>query len=147
MGNTLPRQVAKTRSFYHDPSIRQALQQRRFATVQTAKKPQAPNPQLRVALQARYGELALQKKPQDSGKVRQLVASKCRVPRPPSTPGRAASSSGSPRRALRLHQPSRRRRAAVRVDVVAYGGAATRITTGGGRPPTPWRRGAVTRRP
>ena len=75
MGNISARQVAKTRSIYHDPSIRQALQQRRFATVQTAKKPQAPNPQLRVALQARYGELALQKKPQDSGKVRQLVAS------------------------------------------------------------------------
>ena len=78
MGNIGARQVVKTRSIYHDPSIRQALQQRRFATVfQTAKKPQAPNPQLRVALQARYGELAkLQsQKPQDSGKVRQLVAS------------------------------------------------------------------------
>ena len=77
MGNIAARQVVKTRSIYHDPSIRQALQQRRFATVQTAKKPQAPNPQLRVAPQARYGELAkLQsQKPQDSGKVRQLVAS------------------------------------------------------------------------
>ena len=76
MGNVSARQVAKTRSIYHDPSIRQALQQRRFATFfQTAKKPQAPNSQLRVALQQRYGELALQKKPQDSGKVRQLVAS------------------------------------------------------------------------
>ena len=75
MGNISARQVVKTRSIYHDPSIRQALQQRGFAT--TAKKPQAPNPQLRVALQARYGELAkLQsQKPQDSGKVRQLVAS------------------------------------------------------------------------
>ena len=62
MGNISARQVAKTRSIYHDPSIRQALQQRRFAT---AQKPQAPDPQLRVALQQRYGELALQKKPQD----------------------------------------------------------------------------------
>jgi hypothetical protein len=75
MGNIGARQVVKTRSIYHDPSIRQALQQRRFATATAQKKPQAPNPQLRVALQARYGELALQKKPQDSGKVRQLVAS------------------------------------------------------------------------
>ena len=75
MGNISARQVIKTRSIYHDPSIRQALQQRRFATATAQKKPQAPNPQLRVALQARYGELALQKKPQDSGKVRQLVAS------------------------------------------------------------------------
>ena len=75
MGNIAARQAPKTRSIYHDPSIRQALQQRRFATTQAQKKPQAPNPQLRVALQARYGELALQKKPQDSGKVRQLVAS------------------------------------------------------------------------
>ena len=75
MGNIAARQVAKTRSIYHDPSIRQALQQRRFATATAQKKPQAPNPQLRVALQARYGELALQKKPQDSGKVRQLGAS------------------------------------------------------------------------
>ena len=75
MGNISARQVVKTRSIYHDPSIRQALQQRRFATATAQKKPQAPNPQLRVALQARYGELALQKKPQDSGKVRQLVAS------------------------------------------------------------------------
>ena len=75
MGNIAARQVAKTRSIYHDPSIRQALQQRRFATATAQKKAQAPNPQLRVALQARYGELALQKKPQDSGKVRQLVAS------------------------------------------------------------------------
>ena len=87
MGNIAARQAS--RSIYHDPSIRQALQQRRFATnpawwaahrsacgARTAqKKPQAPNPQLRVALQQRYGELALQKKPQDSGKVRQLVAS------------------------------------------------------------------------
>ena len=32
-------------------------------------------PSYRVALQQRYGELALQKKPQDSGTVRQLVAS------------------------------------------------------------------------
>ena len=72
MGNIAARQAS--RSIYHDPSIRRALQQRQFATAQ--KKPQAPNPQLRVALQARYGELALQqKKPQDSGKVRQLVAS------------------------------------------------------------------------
>ena len=77
MGNISARQVVKTRSIYHDPSIRQALQQRRFATATAQKKPQAPNPQLRVALQARYGELAkLQsQKPQDSGKVRQLVAS------------------------------------------------------------------------
>ena len=75
MGNIAARQAPKTRSIYHDPSIRQALQQRRFATTTAQKKPQAPNPQLRVALQARYGELALQKKPQDSGKVRQLVAS------------------------------------------------------------------------
>jgi hypothetical protein len=76
MGNIAARQVAKTRStIYHDPSIRQALQQRRFAT---AQKPQAPNPQLRVALQQRYGTVLPQKvvqKPQDSGKVRQLVAS------------------------------------------------------------------------
>ena len=72
MGNIAARQAS--RSIYHDPSIRRALQQRGFAT--TAKKPQAPNPQYRVALQQRYGELALQqKKPQDSGKVRQLVAS------------------------------------------------------------------------
>ena len=85
MGNIATRQVVKTRSIYHDPSIRQALQQRRFATVQTAQKPQAPNPQLRVALQARYGELAkLQsQKPQDSGKVRQLVASTGTVYRAP----------------------------------------------------------------
>ena len=69
MGNIAARQAS--RSIYHDPSIRRALQQRQFATAQK----QAPNPQLRVALQARYGELALQKKPQDSGKVRQLVAS------------------------------------------------------------------------
>ena len=75
MGNIGARHVVKTRSIYHDPSIRQALQQRRFATATAQKKPHAPNPQLRVALQARYGELALQKKPQDSGKVRQLVAS------------------------------------------------------------------------
>ena len=87
MGNVSARQVAKTRSIYHDPSIRQALQQRRFATAVgwygAQKKPQAPNSQLRVALQQRYGELALQKKPKDSGKVRQLVAStgaKYRVP-------------------------------------------------------------------
>ena len=73
MGNIAARQAS--RSIYHDPSIRKALQQRRFATATAQKKPQAPNPQLRVALQARYGELALQKKPQDSGKVRQLVAS------------------------------------------------------------------------
>ena len=72
MGNVAARQAS--RSIYHDPSIRRALQQRQFAT---AQKKQAPNPQLRVALQARYGELAkLQsQKPQDSGKVRQLVAS------------------------------------------------------------------------
>ena len=80
MGNISARQVAKTRSIYHDPSIRQALQQRRFAT---AQKPQAPTPQLRVALQQRHGELALQKKPQDSGKVRQLVASTGAVYRAP----------------------------------------------------------------
>ena len=84
MGNISARQVAKTRSIYHDPSIRQALQQRRFATATAQKKAQAPNPQLRVALQARYGELALQKKPQDSGKVRQLVASTGAVYRAPS---------------------------------------------------------------
>ena len=94
MGNISARQVAKTRSIYHDPSIRQALQQRRFATTRGwwaahrsacgARKPQAPDPQLRVALQQRYGELALQKKPQDSGKVRQLVASTGAVYRAPS---------------------------------------------------------------
>ena len=74
MGNVAARQAS--RSIYHDPSIRRALQQRGFATT-AAQKKQAPNPQLRVALQARYGELAkLQsQKPQDSGKVRQLVAS------------------------------------------------------------------------
>ena len=84
MGNIAARQAPKTRSIYHDPSIRQALQQRRFATA-TAQKKQAPNPQLRVALQARYGELAkLQsQKPQDSGKVRQLVASTGAVYRAP----------------------------------------------------------------
>ena len=81
MGNISARQVAKTRSIYHDPSIRQALQQRRFAT---AQKPQAPNPQLRVALQQRYGELGTVKVPQDSGKVRQLVASTGAVYRAPS---------------------------------------------------------------
>ena len=79
MGNIAARQVAKTRStIYHDPSIRQALQQRRFATATAQKKPQAPNPQLRVALQARYGEIQRSgtvKVSQDSGKVRQLVAS------------------------------------------------------------------------
>ena len=78
MGNIAARQAS--RSIYHDPSIRRALQQRQFATAQK----QAPNPQLRVALQARYGELALQKKPQDSGKVRQLVASTGAVYRAPS---------------------------------------------------------------
>ena len=87
MGNIAARQAS--RSIYHDPSIRQALQQRRFATAQAwwaahrsacgartaQKKPQAPNPQLRVALQQRYGEVGTVKVPQDSGKVRQLVAS------------------------------------------------------------------------
>ena len=77
MGNIAARQAS--RSIYHDPSIRRALQQRQFATAQK----QAPNPQLRVALQQRYGELALQKKPQDSGKVRQLVASTGAVYRAP----------------------------------------------------------------
>ena len=73
MGNVAARQAS--RSIYHDPSIRRALQQRGFATA-AAQKKQAPNPQYRVALQQRYGELALQqKKPQDSGKVRQVVAS------------------------------------------------------------------------
>ena len=82
MGNIAARQAS--RSIYHDPSIRRALQQRGFATT-AQKKPQAPNPQLRVALQARYGELAkLQsQKPQDSGKVRQLVASTGAVYRAP----------------------------------------------------------------
>ena len=74
MGNIAARQ---TRSIYHDPSTRQALQQRRFAT---AQKPQAPNPQLRVALQQRYGKVQV---PQDSGKVRQLVASTGAVYRAP----------------------------------------------------------------
>ena len=96
MGNIAARQAS--RSIYHDPSIRQALQQRRFATalgwraahktnsrrLTAQKKAQAPNPQLRVALQQRYGELALQKKPQDSGKVRQLVASTGAAYRAPS---------------------------------------------------------------
>ena len=81
MGNISARQVVKTRSIYHDPCIRRALQQRQFATA--PQKKQAPNPQLRVALQQRYGELALQKKPQDSGKVRQLVASTGAVYRAP----------------------------------------------------------------
>ena len=72
MGNIAARQVP--RSIYHDPSIRRALA--------TAQK--APNPQLRVALQQRYGELALQKKPQVSGKVRQIVASTGAVYRAPS---------------------------------------------------------------
>ena len=81
MGNIAARQAS--RSIYHDPSIRRALQQRQFATA--PQKKQAPNPQLRVALQARYGELAkLQsQKPQDSGKVRQLVASTGPVYRAP----------------------------------------------------------------
>ena len=95
MGNIAARQAS--RSIYHDPSIRRALQLRGFATAGTGfikgtgsglrpaqKKAQAPNPQLRVALQQRYGELALQKKPQDSGKVRQLVASTGAVYRAPS---------------------------------------------------------------
>ena len=94
MGNVAARQAS--RSIYHDPSIRRALQLRGFATAGTGfikgtgsglrpaqKKAQAPNPQLRVALQQRYGELALQKKPQDSGKVRQLVASTGAVYRAP----------------------------------------------------------------
>ena len=94
MGNVAARQAS--RSIYHDPSIRRALQLRGFATATTGfikgtgsglrpaqKKAQAPNPQLRVALQQRYGELALQKKPQDSGKVRQLVASTGAVYRAP----------------------------------------------------------------
>ena len=83
MGNISARQVAKTRSIYHDPSIRQALQQRHFATATASKKPQAPNSQLRVALQQRYGELGTVKAPQDSGKVRQLVASTGAVYRAP----------------------------------------------------------------
>ena len=102
MGNISARQAS--RSIYHDPSIRQALQQRRFATA-TAQKKQAPNPQLRVALQARYGELAkLQsQKPQDSGKVRQLVASTgAATARRRATPGRAASSSDDLSRFARL---------------------------------------------
>ena len=73
MGNIAARQAS--RSIYHDPSIRRALQQRQFATAQK----QAPNPQLRVALQQRYGKVQVPQKvvraPQDSGKVRQLVAS------------------------------------------------------------------------
>ena len=84
MGNIAARQAS--RSIYHDPSIRQALQQRRFATAVAygaQKKPQAPNPQLRVALQQRYGELGTVKVPQDSGKVRQLVASTGAVYRAP----------------------------------------------------------------
>ena len=91
MGNIAARQAS--RSIYHDPSIRRALQLRDFATATfkgtgsglrpAQKKAQAPNPQLRVALQQRYGELALQKKPQDSGKVRQLVASTGAVYRAP----------------------------------------------------------------
>ena len=73
MGNIAARQAS--RSIYHDPSIRRALQQRQFAT---AQKKQAPNPQLRVALQQRYGTALPQKvvrAPQDSDTVRQLVAS------------------------------------------------------------------------
>ena len=91
MGNIAARQAS--RSIYHDPSIRRALQLRGFATATlkgtgsglrpAQKKAQAPNPQLRVALQDRYGELALQKKPQDSGKLRQLVASTGAVYRAP----------------------------------------------------------------
>ena len=116
MGNVAARQVAKTRSIYHDPSIRRALQLRQFATAlgwwaahktnsrrlpqavdaprlvysslvdcRTAqKKAQAPNPQRRVALQQRYGELGTVKVPQDSGKVRQLVASTGAAYRAPS---------------------------------------------------------------
>ncbi len=76
MGNIAARQAS--RSIYHDPSIRRALQQRGFATT-AQKKPQAPNPQFRVALQQRYGKVQVPQKvvraPQDSGKVRQLVAS------------------------------------------------------------------------
>ena len=94
MGNFATRQAS--RSIYHDPSIRRALQLRGFATATTGfikgtgsglrpaqKKAQAPDPQLRVALQQRYGELTLQKKPQDRGKVRQLVASTGAVYRAP----------------------------------------------------------------
>ena len=44
---------------------------------------QAPNPQLRVALQQRYGEVHKVRAPQDSGKVRQLVASTGAVYRAP----------------------------------------------------------------
>ena len=77
MGNIAARQAS--RSIYHDPSIRQALQQRGFATAQK----QAPTPQLRVALQQRYGALALQKPPPDRGPRRQLVASTGAVYRAP----------------------------------------------------------------
>ena len=79
MGNVAARQAS--RSIYHDPSIRRALQQRQFATAQNK---QAPNPQLRVALQQRYGEVHKVRAPQDSGKVRQLVASTGAVYRAPS---------------------------------------------------------------
>ena len=81
MGNIACRQAS--RSIYHDPSIRRALQQRGFATT-AQKKPQAPNPQLRVALQQRYGRVQVPSKTQDSGKVRQLVASTGAVYRAPS---------------------------------------------------------------
>ena len=86
MGNIAARQAS--RSIYHDPSIRRALQQRQFATAQKKqKKPQAPNPQFRVALLARYGKAQVPQKvvraPQDSGKVRQLVASTGAVYRAP----------------------------------------------------------------
>ena len=83
MGNIAARQAS--RSIYHDPSIRRALQLRGFATATikgtgsglrpAQKKAQAPNPQLRAALQQRYGAVNTVKMPQDSGKVRQLVAS------------------------------------------------------------------------
>ena len=76
MGNVAARQAS--RSIYHDPSIRRALQQRHFATA--PQKKQAPSAQLRVALQQRYGVV---KTPQDSGKVRQLVASTGAVYRAP----------------------------------------------------------------
>ena len=81
MGNVAARQAS--RSIYHDPSIRRALQQRGFATATAQKTLQAPNPQLRVALPQRYGEVGTLKVPQDSGKVRQLVASTGAVYRAP----------------------------------------------------------------
>ena len=71
MGNIAARQAS--RSIYHDPSIRQALQQRRFATAGSWW----------AAHRSACGARTAQKKPQDSGRVHQLVASTGAVYRAP----------------------------------------------------------------